>query len=287
MNSDLSIKIDFLKNRNNPSEVFQAMALYINGYKDLGQLITNALDQECDFELILDDIAISSVIGKLSILKEKLLGAVANTVIDSSFRLFDDLVEHTESESDIELLALKLESKLYENSESQLDPYVDRKNLATVLSKLSEANSKLLPNEHVEFTSALNNGNVATLNSRWRFTGNPKAMFLGASESYAITDKLYVKIAVNEGEGHSVWTFKSPIMERSFSARIVNNEWLERYQQGLILPIGPKDMIDADITYDIYKTPSGKGQTEIRNAKIIKINSIIRSHGYQHELSNF
>ncbi len=281
----MSIKIDFLKNRNNPSEVFQAMALYINGYKDLGQLITNALDQECDFELILDDIAISSVIGKLSILKEKLLGAVANTVIDSSFRLFDDLVEHTESESDIELLALKLESKLYENSESQLDPYVDRKNLATVLSKLSEANSKLLPNEHVEFTSALNNGNVATLNSRWRFTGNPKAMFLGASESYAITDKLYVKIAVNEG--HSVWTFKSPIMERSFSARIVNNEWLERYQQGLILPIGPKDMIDADITYDIYKPPSGKGQTEIRNAKIIKINSIIRSHGYQHELSNF
>lgn len=210
MNSDLSIKIDFLKNRNNPSEVFQAMALYINGYKDLGQLITNALDQECDFELILDDIAISSVIGKLSILKEKLLGAVANTVIDSSFRLFDDLVEHTESESDIELLALKLESKLYENSESQLDPYVDRKNLATVLSKLSEANSKLLPNEHVEFTSALNNGNVATLNSRWRFTGNPKAMFLGASESYAITDKLYVKIAVNEG--HSVWTFKSPMI---------------------------------------------------------------------------
>ena len=37
---ELSIKLDYLKDRRNPAEIFEAMALYINAYRDFGQLLS-------------------------------------------------------------------------------------------------------------------------------------------------------------------------------------------------------------------------------------------------------
>jgi hypothetical protein len=239
--------------------VFQAMALYIEAYRDLGQIITNSIGYEFDFILKLDDIETSSIIGKLSILSDKFRNNIENLVVGSSYSLLESLVRDTETESDVEAIAVSIESNI-SKSDINSDPFVDRQNLAFTLAKLSEANSKLLPNEKVELTSPHIDNNVTNLNVDWRFTGNPKTMFLGKTEAFSTTDKLYVKIAVNEGQ--SVWTFKSPALERSFTARIINKEWLARYQQGLVMPIGPKDMIEADITYDIYTPPAGKGHNQ-------------------------
>lgn len=284
MSSDISIKIDYLRNRGNPSEVFQAMALYIEAYRDLGQIITNSVGYESDFILMLDDIETGSIVGKLSILSDKFRNKIENLVVGGGYSLLESLVVDTETESDVEVLAVNMESNI-SKSDLTSDPFIDRQNLASTLAKFSEANAKLLPNEKVELISPYLDDKVTNINVDWRFTGNPKTMFLGKTEAFSTTDKLYVKIAVNEGQ--SVWTFKSPALERSFTARIVNKEWLSRYQQGLVMPIGPKDMIEADITYDIYTPPAGKGHKEIRNAKILKINQIYRNNEHQHELSNF
>ncbi|EFT4230478.1 hypothetical protein HVE81_004290, partial [Salmonella enterica] len=54
MNPELSIKIDYLKDRHNPEEVFEAMALYINAYRDFGQVLSNSIGIKADFNFQLN-----------------------------------------------------------------------------------------------------------------------------------------------------------------------------------------------------------------------------------------
>ena len=171
-----------------------------------------------------------------------------------------------------------------ENLRTQIaDPHIDRQGLATVLDKFSHANQKMKSGESVVFHSGDEEGKSCIVNTAWRFTGNPKEMFLGETEYKEFEDRLYVKVTVNEG--HSVWTFRSLSLEKTFSARIIHKDWLERYQDGLIAPIGPKDIIEAKISLDFYTPLKGKGQPQIRNAKVISIGDITRYSGHQYELA--
>ncbi|XQW87036.1 hypothetical protein ACOYXV_09695 [Aeromonas veronii] len=48
MKTELSIKLEYLKDRSNPAEVFEAMASYINAYQDLGQLLSSSIGLDTD-----------------------------------------------------------------------------------------------------------------------------------------------------------------------------------------------------------------------------------------------
>ncbi|EBG3731167.1 hypothetical protein FIX40_21740, partial [Salmonella enterica] len=67
MNPELSIKIDYLKDRHNPEEVFEAMALYINAYRDFGQVLSNSIGIKADFNFQLNEIKSGSILSKLSV----------------------------------------------------------------------------------------------------------------------------------------------------------------------------------------------------------------------------
>ena len=95
-------------------------------------------------------------------------------------------------------------------------------------------------------------------------------MFLGLKETVVVKDYLYVKIAINEGK--QLWTFKSSRMNKTFTARIL----VKNYQSGLIPPIGPKDTLFAEFSYDLYKPYDKRKTAEVRNVKIIKIEDIVR-----------
>ncbi|MCE1968227.1 hypothetical protein LWT90_21885 [Enterobacter hormaechei] len=99
-------------------------------------------------------------------------------------------------------------------------------------------------------------------------------MFLGLKETVVAKDYLYVKIAINEGK--QLWTFKSSRMNKTFTARILVKDWIKNYQSGLIPPIGPKDTLLAEFTYDLYKPYDKRKTAEVRNVKIIKIEDIVR-----------
>ncbi len=285
MKPELSIKIDYLKNRQNPAEVFEAMALYINAYRDFGQVLINSVGVREDFDFQLADIEKSSILSKLSSIPGRVDEIFETALYNAGDHLFKELtdVELTESEEDVESLAVSLESVLANDLPQQIaDPSIDRQKLAFVLEKLSIANQKIKSDEFVVITSNVSKIKPAVLNTKWRFCGKPREMFLGDTKTEEFDDKLYVTIAVNEG--NSVWSFRSLKLERRFSGRIIHKEWLERYQNGLIPPIGPKDLIDAKVRLDIYTPPKGKGQSQIRNVKVINVNNIQRHSGLQYEL---
>lgn len=285
MNPELSIKIDYLKDRHNPEEVFEAMALYINAYRDFGQVLSNSIGIKADFNFQLNEIKSGSILSKLSVIPGKIDEILANAFYNSGDELFRELtdIETTDTEEQVETLAVNLETALAKNLPQQIaDPNIDRQNLSFALEKFSTANQKIKPNESVIITSNSNNNQNFKFNTKWRFGGKPREMFLGSTESTELNDKLYVTVSVNEG--NSVWSFRSISLDKRLSGRITHKEWLERYQDGLIPAIGPKDIIDAKITFDIYTPPKGKGQPQIRNLKVINISNIQRNNGLQYEL---
>lgn len=286
MESELAIKIDYLKNRTNPSEVFEAMALYIDVYRDFGQLLTNSVGIKADFKFQLSDIEKGSILSKLSVVSDLLDRNFKNATFSCGIKLFEKLadIEKIEEESEVESLAVVLEEAFANRLQDQIvDPHIDRQNLADMLSKLSSANQKTMPGENVYVISADEKSKkLASINTRWRFTGDPKKMFMGKTQSHEIKDNLYVPVTVNEG--NSIWTFKSLSLDKRFKGRIVHKEWLKEYQGGLIQPIGPNDVLEADLTYDLYTPPQGKGKPQIRNAKIKKVVDIHRNSVHQHEL---
>ena len=277
LNSELAISIDFNKNRTNPAQIFEAMGLYINAYRDLCQILANSVELKADFEFQLNGVEKGSIISKLSRLKNGLDDFLEQSFYRSGMALFDELADEcqTESEEEVEALAVTLESRLADEMPGNLvAPHVDRQGLAHVLSKFSLANNRMQSGETVEvYTSDVEKHHP--INTNWVFTGDPGKMFLGKTETFEGRDKLYVMIQVNEG--NSVWTFKSPATQQKFPAKITHKEWLERYQNGFIPAIGPLDMIEADLSYIIYTPPEGKGRVQIRNAKIKNVLSVHRS----------
>ncbi|WCN15334.1 hypothetical protein GV054_21145 [Marinomonas mediterranea] len=285
MRPELSIKLEYLQNRNNPAEVFEAMALYINAYRDLGQLLTNSVGLKTDFNFQLNDIEKGSILSKLSAMSTKIDSMLENAFYSSGNSLFQELttVSEISSENQVEGLAAGLETTLSDKLDREIaDPYIDRQNLAHVLNSFSSANQKVQPGENVFLISGNNSKQLCSINTAWRFTGKPKEMFQGKTVSHEHRDKLYVKVSVNEG--NSVWSFRSISIDKRFNARIVHKDWLQRYQSGLVPAIGPKDIIEADISYDVYTPPKGKGQPQIRNARIKFVVDVKRNNGHQYEL---
>lgn len=118
MNPELSIKIDYLKDRHNPEEVFEAMALYINAYRDFGQVLSNSIGIKADFNFQLNEIKSGSILSKLSVIPGKIDEILANAFYNSGDELFRELtdIETTDTEEQVETLAVNLETALAKKS---------------------------------------------------------------------------------------------------------------------------------------------------------------------------
>lgn len=282
---ELTIKIDYLENRTNPSEVFEAMGMYIDAYKDFGQLVTNSVGVKGDFNFQLNDIQGGSVLSKLSAFGSKLDTMLESVCYGAAIDVVGDLIEldEVETEEQVSELADKIETSVAANMPNNIaTPHIDRKGLAYVLQSLSAANERMRPGESVLLKSATASNEWSECNTRWRFTGNPSEMFVGSVSAHKANLKLHAKISVNEGD--SAWTFRCDSFKKPFNARITHKSWLEKYQQGLIQPVGPMDVIDANVIYDRFTPSSGSGEVVIKNAKVERIISVERFTGYQHEL---
>lgn len=283
MSETLKIRIDFAEERQRPAEVFQAMSCYIEAYQALGQVIVNALGESEDFALQLENVQAGSVASYIKAVPGRFKGWMSSAIIDSGFRLADTLstVETTATEGEVDTIASELEKELAKSDNPQMiDPKIDRKELAFALQKFSEANKKLLPVESVE-TSLGDEGTVTPINTHWRFNANPRNMFLGLTTSFNGVDRLYVRAPVNIGKG--AWSMVSVTTGSRYNANISDVKWLEDYQNGLVRPIGPKDVMEAEVSFQLYTPPPGQGKPYISNAKIVRVIEIHRNVGLQHE----
>lgn len=255
---------------------------YIEGYQIIGQAIASSIGHHQDFNLKLGDIKQGSLVAILSAIPGKLYNKIESYVFEGSQELLNSLnsSQPTQSEKEIEALANQLEEKI-NYSDISLSAHIDRSKLAQGLHLLSAANEKLLPEEKVTITGK---GKVVSIDTHWRFTADLGELFAGKEITQCTRDRLLVKTAVNIGKG--VWQFKSISTHQSFSARIEDIDWLRRYQEALIKPIGPKDVMEAEVCYRTNVPPVGKGIASLVSARIQKVIQIHRDTQHQYELDS-
>lgn len=283
MHETLRIKIDFADERQRPAEVFQAMSSYIEAYQAIGQVLVNSLGGREEFALQLQTVETGSVASLLRAVPGRLSEWLGNALIQSGVDLASTLsgVESTSTEEEVDQLASELETQLAKTGTGQMvDPKIDRQEFAIALNKFSEANKRLLPEEKAS-ASVVETDKVIPINTHWRFNANPSEMFLGTTQVHRGVDKLYVRAPVNIGKG--AWSMVSVTTQSRYNARVSHLTWLEDYQGGLIPAIGPKDVMEAEVSFEIYTPPPGKGKPFISNAKIVKVLKIHRDVGLQHE----
>ncbi len=274
MDSNVFIRIDYKKDRPNPSQLFEAMSLYISAYEQLGQILAKSIDIKQEFKFNLEEVQISSIKAKLSQAPNLINDFFINRVSSAGSKLFEQIIETDEiqTEEQVDQLAANIEETfIHDGLGDDIDAHIDRKSLSHMLGTVSKANNFILKDETVEFGCSTYSQKV---NTNWRFTGDLATMFLGMKETINARDYLYVKIAINEGK--QLWTFKSARMNKTFAARILVKDWVKEYQSGLIPPIGPKDTLLAEFNYDLYKPYDKRKTAEIRNVKIMKIEDIVR-----------
>lgn len=274
MDANVFIRIDYKKDRSNPSQLFEAMSLYISAYEQFGQLLAKSIDVKQDFKFHLEDVQISSIKAKLIQSPSFINKFFINRVASAGSNIFSQLIEtdETETEEQVDQLAANLEEALlHDGFGCEIDSHIDRKALSHMLGTVSKANNLIQKDEVVEFGSSVYSQSI---NTKWRFVGDLSTMFLGVKETITARDYLYVKIAINEGK--QLWTFKSAKMNKTFTARILVKDWVKNYQSGLIPPIGPKDTLLTEFSYDLYKPYDKRKTAEIRNVKITKIDYIVR-----------
>ena len=277
MESDLELTYEYLPERGNPAAVFDTMSKYIKGYDDLGILLADAVGVKDEFSLRLVKVKEGSICSMLGAAKEKLDSIFAKAIYDSAVQLHNELteVDETATEDDVIKLAKKLEESLHQSlgADTVMSPVVNPQRLAQVLQTLSSANDNLIAGESVKVSSY---GKKANVNTAWRFTGEPKDMFKGFIQSFSGELKLKVKIPVNQGS--QAWSVTSLANNTTFSAKVVNGEWLEKYQEVKISPISGKDIVTAMVEYDVFEGSHG---SEIKNAKILDVLHIQRFKGKQ------
>lgn len=277
MSETLKIRIDFAEKRQRPADVFQAMSCYIEAYQAFGQVIVHALGDTEDFVLQLESVEAGSVASFIRAVPGRVKEWMSSAIIDSGFQLADTLsgVQSTATEGEVDAIASVLENELTKSDNPQMiNPKIDRKELAYALQKFSEANKKLLPEESVE-TSLADTENVTPINTHWRFNANPKNMFLGLTTSFNGVDRLYVRAPVNIGKG--AWSMVSVTTGSRYNANISDLKWLDDYQNGMVRPIGPKDVMEAEVSFQLYTPPPGQGKPYISNAKVVRILETHRS----------
>ncbi|HDG1697646.1 TPA: hypothetical protein PFE29_004551, partial [Kluyvera ascorbata] len=236
MDSDVFIRIDYKKDRPNPSQLFEAMSLYIAAYEQLGQILARSIDIKQEFKFHLEEVQISSIKAKLIQSPGFISDLFINRVASSGSKLFEQLceAEETETEEQVDQLAANLEEAfIHDELGKDIDAHIDRKALSHMLSTISRANNLIRNDEIVEFG---NSTYTQCVNTKWKFVGDLSMMFLGFKETVTAKDYLYVKIAINEGK--QLWTFRSSKMNKTFTARILVKDWVKNYQSGLIKPIG-------------------------------------------------
>jgi hypothetical protein len=270
----IEFHLEYNPNRKNPSEVFHAMGLFISSYQKVGQIIAEAIESDIDFEFELKEVTHGCILAKL------LLKAEQWTSPDSIIRDFTgevSLPEQVRLITDNEISRLKTEAS--KNSILRIEPYISDLDLALVMEEWSEANKKLLPDEHLKVCKEGDNlSNVVPFDPNFRFNGDPKKMFSHDKGFHNGEEIVEVFRPCNQGD--SKWEVRSVKTGKKYRAEILDKKWLGDYQKSRTR-LGGQDYLKVHSSYDVATVD---GKDEIKNAKIHKVKAIIDSGGTQNEI---
>lgn len=280
MNANASITIDYKKNRNNPAEIFEAMALYINFYRDFSSTLNDALESKEEISISLSEIhegSIQSIISFISKSGSSIPSYICDAAIKLQYNL-NDLKEITDK-NQIEYLIQEIERLLDKHKTSFDRTKINRKKLLAALKNLSDANSRIQSEEKV-FIGNNEKPKIIQINTGIRIP--PSFSFETTDIKHATCKDSLIPIStVNEGT--QSWQFHSNAFGRKIRASIIHTDWLERYQNGLINPVGGKDTLIVELSYDIKK--NSKNEATAENFRITKVNDVHRGIYEQYEIT--
>lgn len=291
MADTFGIRIDYKVGRNRPEKIFEAMALYINAYEDLIQLISNTIGCKDEFSFVLDDVEKGSITTYLKKFKGQAIDLVTAKILNEASETTKDLtgISSVESEAEIDEIADNLDERLTESFPDLFTiahPQVDKKNLAKILKRLADANLNIRSDENVELILDKKTDHPIKVNTNFKFSVNLDDLYIeGKIHQNGVTDKLFVVKPVNDG--NSRWDCKSLNMNQRFDAVMMDKRWLEKYQSGLVPAIGPSDIMVAKLNL-IIKSKHDNKTRKIIHAEIIEVLNIIENtEGLKNEPLHF
>lgn len=281
MQESLSIKIDYQKGRKNPEEIFEAMALYIGFYKNLGQIIAESIDAKYQVETSLVDVkegSIEAIISWGKNIPSNIALLINRSASNTAACLLD--VDEITTKEQIENIALEIDKTINSETKNNITPSkINRQKLGKTLLKVSAANDRINNDETVTYKTS---ATIIDINTKLRVSSDVTSIQEAENKPIIIEDILSVIGLINIG--NSPWNFESSALERSFKARIHENSWIDAYQNGFILPIGPKDSLRVTLEYKIIESQNKK--KKLVDFKVIKIKEVIRGIYEQMEIEN-
>lgn len=259
------------------------MALYVGFYRNFGQIVAESLDS--NYQISTNLVAVEPGSIKAIIEFGKNIPKIAQEALYSSAnRLALSLCneEVISTPTQLDKIAKNIDDTV--NSiglnNSTTEHHINRRKLGKALEKLSKANEKLEDEETIEYN---NGAKIIPFNTKFRMTAD--ALFESEEEepTQIIQDTVSVIGPMNFGD--APWHFESNLLLRPFRAPVLDKDWLESYQNGFILPIGPRDSLSVILEYKIKKKSNGK--IHPFDFKIRKIKKEIRGNYDQKSFDAF
>jgi len=275
------LKLDYIPEMGSAQRVFLAMAGYVSAFEEITFTVGRSIDAQADFSYQLSNIETGSIKSIQSCVAKaaKIAKALANIPTMLANSMIE--IEEIASEEDIETIAKSLEAQLKAadcaDFPNQIN--IDRPALAWAIKRLTEAANQLIEGESVSLKSK--NSNVIELNTKTRFPFSPDDLFSEFKETVRCKETLLVKRPVFIGK--ATWDFKSIERRKTFSAPILHQDWLERYQNRELGHLDPGDALIALISYEATKQ-KGEAQIFCSNHKILHIERMVKSKDIQIEL---
>lgn len=268
------LTLDYIPETGSADRVFLAMAGYISAFEELTFTVGRAIDAQAEFGYQLSSVetgSIKSIQNCISKFEKiaKALACIPSMLANSMIE-----IDEISSKEDIEKVAKSIEEQLKTADCTSFPNQVniDRPALARGLKRLTEAANQLVDGETIKLKST--NSKIVTLNTKTRFPSTPEDIFSEYKETVKKKETLLVKKPVFIGK--SAWDFKSIERGKSFSAPILHEDWLNRYQGRELGHLDPGDALIALVSYEITKQ-KGESQVVFSNHKIMHIERMVKS----------
>lgn len=253
-NTDFCIVIDFKKDSENPTRIFQTMTELINSFQEFDSSILKGIDTKLEPVLILEDIERGSL---KTILSNKLKGipdevlksgdwkqVLGHYLVKAKFILINNLEGKTHI-TDGELIN-NIQKELVEEAENtdvKLFPHYHPIPIPHLISTIDKVNKSLKHLNCDDKAVISSESGVATFNLELDFTATEIEDLL-TKEEIANESIMILKVKKPDYLGTSMWDFK--FGEKSISAKIIHESWLVKFQHRKI-DIRPGDSIKAKV----------------------------------------
>ncbi|MEZ9548907.1 MULTISPECIES: hypothetical protein [Vibrio] len=272
--NNLTLRLEHRDLRANPEDMLLALHCYTKGYRHFIELIGQQIEPDSESVFLFDHVERGSI---------KLINKVGykGGVLDFIALQLTKLLLNDATEDNLEQKAQEIEQETSAFLKSHntfsaniVDPYIDRISLAEVMNDISTGGEMLMDQEHFEVSAneSSSSNKVYKFDPGFRSHISMADLKKSQPEPFNGKDTIIAIKPCNIGTGS--WYVKSIISQRQFFVKIVDHEWLSKYQSGKMAVVRANDLIRVNLICDVVVSSSGN--TRNANAIINHVHSVER-----------